>query len=112
MNFLEAIEAMKQGKRVHRMDPFLESRGVVGPSEIYFKHGKAEFNFLTIADVEATDWEIYEEPKKTHKVVRYQWARHEFGKWVVSPNLWTEEEVDPRKWTRLDHTRWEREEIL
>ncbi len=63
MNFLEAVKAMKEGKKVRRKAQY---------KEVYYKlrEGKyiSKFNgrddvLLDLRDIEATDWEIYEEKK-------------------------------------------------
>ena len=67
MNFKEAYEKMREGKKVRRKDWlgywFIED----GKVKIYLKDGNIKFNNFTqetIANTLAEDWEIVEEKKK------------------------------------------------
>ena len=66
MNFKEAYEKMREGKKVKRKDWlgywFIED----GKVKIYLKDGNIKFNNFTqetIANTLAEDWEVVEEPK-------------------------------------------------
>lgn len=66
MNFKEAYEKMREGKKVRRKDWlgywFIED----GKVKIYLKDGNIKFNNFTqetIANTLAEDWEVVEEPK-------------------------------------------------
>ena len=66
MNFKEAYEEMREGKKVRRKDWlgywFIED----GKVKIYLKDGNIKFNNFTqetIANTLAEDWEVVEEPK-------------------------------------------------
>ena len=66
MNFKEAYEKMREGKKVRRKDWlgywFIED----GKVKIYLKDGNIKFNNFTqetIANTLADDWEVVEEPK-------------------------------------------------
>ena len=66
MNFKEAYEEMREGKKVRRKDWlgywFIEDEKV----KIYLKDGNIKFNNFTqetIANTLADDWEVVEEPK-------------------------------------------------
>ena len=60
MNFMEAVKAMKEGKKVRReaqiSDVYFEL-----DIEILRKHNGTETVLLDLTDLEGTDWEIYEE---------------------------------------------------
>jgi hypothetical protein len=62
MNFLEAVEQMKQGKKVKRK-LFTDNYLYIKDEHIYHTNGE-ECRTL-IKFIEATDWEVVEEPKKT-----------------------------------------------
>lgn len=117
MTFLEAVEAMKQGKRV-----FSRYSKKVGPIKISGKHfvwddESGNLFMVLLDDIEATDWEIYEEPKEMRTVVRYEWAYSErHSRWVTATYWYSDDEHQKQfkdsvfKWKRLDHTRTEFEE--
>ena len=70
MNFKEAYEKMREGKKVRRKDWlgywFIED----GKVKIYLKDGNIKFNNFTqetIANTLAEDWEVVEEPIKDWK---------------------------------------------
>ena len=83
MNFKEAYEEMREGKKVRRKDWlgywFIED----GKVKIYLKDGNIKFNNFTqetIANTLADDWEVVEEPKskdwKPKKGDRYYYIYH------------------------------------
>jgi hypothetical protein len=120
MTFLQAVEAMKQGKRVRRsgwkknnviFNIFLQSHILMTSVGYTFES--------TLFDFDATDWEIYEEPKKTRTVVRYQWATRSKDLGWFSNGIFFENEKQHRESCfsskdneikRLDYTRTEFEE--
>ena len=120
MTFLGAIEAMKQGKRVRRsgwknnviFNIFLQSHILMTSDGYTFES--------TLFDFDATDWEIYEEPKKTRTVVRWKWALSNNSRIWWEVNSFYENEESLRKdcatryyphCKRLDYTRTEFEEV-
>ncbi len=62
MNFMESVKAMKEGKKV-RKSTYLEKRYK------YYERGRLNYSDgsnwedIDLADIEATDWEIYWEKK-------------------------------------------------
>ena len=75
MNFLEAVEQMRQGKKVRRNQhdntlPWVYSNGAL---YIIEKNGNRKIGHLCMSHFEASDWEVVEEPKKTlwDKVCEY-----------------------------------------
>jgi len=65
MNFLEAVKAMKEGKKVRRpaMSPVVGLLISDGFPQYYGLHGDSIYREIAIELIEATDWEIVEERK-------------------------------------------------
>lgn len=59
MNFAEAMQALQDGKRVRRKE---------WPPELIMTLNKSTAYFVTTPDINATDWEIVDEPKPKRKV--------------------------------------------
>jgi len=64
MNFIEAVKEMKEGKKVRRKywnksDYYYINESKVLVNELHYKPNRL------IHNIEAIDWEIVEEPKKT-----------------------------------------------
>ncbi len=76
MNFMQAVEAMKEGKRVTR-PKLRKHKGYFyytgnKTDMIIFSHSEGyEFESPSygLSDIEATDWEIVEEKKKERKII-------------------------------------------
>lgn len=62
MNFLEAVKAMKEGKKVRRKN-HIDDAYMSYVNEKFVFYGFSNTTF-SLRDIEATDWEIYEEEKK------------------------------------------------
>jgi len=62
-NFMQAVKWMKEGKKVRRYNS--DAIHFLSSDVIYWKHKQMEQTYKAIktSDVEATDWEIYEENK-------------------------------------------------
>jgi len=60
MNFMEAVKAMKEGKKVIRPD-YGEGAYKVKKGNFIGYQGDGELPHFSIGDYEATDWQIYEE---------------------------------------------------
>jgi hypothetical protein len=64
MTFMEAVEAMKQGKKVKRakwIKGFGPDSLSLSGNEFVFNRSKAsktDINYVALSDIEATDWEI------------------------------------------------------
>ena len=67
MNFLEAVEQMKQGKKVRSNQHENTLPWVYSNGEFYIikENGDRIISHLSMCHFEATDWEVVEEPKKT-----------------------------------------------
>lgn len=118
MTFLQAVEAMRQGKRIRRPD--------WQPHEFIYLRSNRIFcdndNELgAMSGVNRIDWEIYEEPKKRRTVVRWKWAvqgNDPGGSpiWTEWVGFYSEDEARERfknsscSVKRLDYTRTEFEE--
>ena len=63
MDFMEAVKAMKKGKIVRQSNWENKNVNIFMKEDGWFKYcGKVNQNYLLdLSDIEATDWEIYEE---------------------------------------------------
>lgn len=62
MNFLEAVEQMKQGKTTKRKSWNFEAKIQNDSIKVFWKEDNKDY-ILDLFDFEATDWEVVEEKK-------------------------------------------------
>jgi hypothetical protein len=95
MNWLEAVAAMKEGKKVRRKrwEHFYIQRSV----NDYVRCGDemAMGFYGTVEDYEATDWEVVPEPKVTKRVTYYKaYYKADWMKDCIFESSWSTDKDD------------------